>query len=341
MPPFELAEPALLILALLAFPTYRASRARGGRLRFSSLSLLPRHARSWRQRLLFLPPTLLACAVASLALAAAGPRRGDQTSRVERKGIAIMMVLDTSSSMRALDLSEGDEERTRLDVVKEVFSDFIAGRGALGGRADDAIGLVTFAGYADCRCPLTLDHQNLRLIAEDVEIVRLRAEDGTAIGDGLGLALERLKESKASSRVVLLLTDGVNNSGATSPGQAAQVAQALGIKVYTIGAGRKGLAPIRTTNPFTGEEVLRRVPVNIDEETLTEIAERTSGRYFRATDRAALQEIYQAIDRLERTDISEIRFLRYTEYASACVALAMALAGLAWLLSASVLRRLP
>jgi Ca-activated chloride channel family protein len=226
-----------------------------------------------------LPDLLFAFAVAAVAIALSGPRVGDRTARVRREGIAILMAVDISGSMQALDLSTAGHERSRLDAVKDVFREFVLGGGGLAGRPDDAIGIVSFARYADCRSPLTLDHASLAQVADGLSLVKDREEDGTALGDGLGLAVLRLRESKAKSRVVILLTDGVSNAGETAPRDAADLARSQGIKVYTVGAGTNGVAPIRVEDPFTGRSVLRQVPVEIDEATLREIAERTGGRY--------------------------------------------------------------
>ncbi|GAB4569204.1 MAG: VWA domain-containing protein [Haliangiales bacterium] len=337
----EFREPWMLWIGLLAVPVFLLSRSSTGRVLFSSLALLPARSSSWRTRLAWLPDVGLALAALAMAAALAGPRvvRGD--THIEREGIAIMMVVDTSGSMRALDLAREDRELTRLDAVKEVFIDFVEGDGVLAGRAADAIGLVSFAGFADTRCPLTLNHASLLQIADELEIVSERREDGTAIGDGLGLAVERLRAAKAESRVVILLTDGVNNAGVESPLQAAELARSLGIKVYTIGAGTTGMAPIRVTNPLSGRSELRSTPVEIDEETLKAIAERTGGRYFRATDADALREVYQRIDELERSKIRDRLVREYDEHYGLVLALALLAAALSWLSRATVFRRLP
>ena len=245
----ELRAPLWLLCALLAIPVYLLGRRGAGRVRFSSLSLLPGGG-SWRTRLAFLPELCLALAVVALAVALAGPRVGDRKSRVQRKGIAMVMAVDISGSMRALDLSEGKKERTRLDAVKDVFQRFIVG------RPNDLIGVVSFARYADTRSPLTLDHDSLAGAAAALELVEDRSEDGTALGDGLALAVERLRESHATSRVAILLTDGVQNAGDTEPLAAAQMAAQVGVKVYTIGAGTTGMAPVRVQDPFSGGTVL-------------------------------------------------------------------------------------
>ena len=337
----EFREPLLLMLALLAVPVYVLGRRAAGRVVFSSLALLPNQDRSLRARLAWLPDAAVALGLVALVIAAAGPRVGERFSRVHREGIAIMMVVDVSGSMQALDLSTEDRERTRLEAVQDVFEAFVLGGGGLPGRRDDAIGLVRFAGYADTAAPLTLDHENLAAAARNLDIVRDRAEDGTAIGDALGLAVERLRDSPAASRIVLLLTDGVHNAGVESPAAAAELARSMGIKVYTIGAGTTGLAPVRVEDPRTGRTALRAVAVEVDEAVLADVAERTGGRFFRADDADGLTRVYTEIDRLERTRISEERFRQYQELFAVPLALGLALAALGWVARVAVFARLP
>ena len=336
----EFRQPLFLLAALLALPIYFWALRGGGRLVFSSLRSLPSAVQSWRTRLRFLPPLLLALATATLAVALAGPRVADRSSRVKKQGIAIMLVIDISGSMQALDLSTPDRERTRLEAVRDVLIDFVKGGHGLPGRPDDLLGIVSFAAYADTRCPLTLDHPNLVTSARQLEIVTKEDEDGTAIGDGLGLALERLRESKAKSRVAILLTDGVNNRGDTAPLQAAELAATLGIKVYTVGAGTNGMAPVRVTDGF-GRRFLSRMPVEIDEKMLRSIAEKTGGRYFRATDDKTLTQVYRDIDALERSEFIEQRFRQYHELYPLALGIGLVLASVAWLLLATLLRRVP
>jgi Ca-activated chloride channel family protein len=336
----EWRQPWLLLVAILAIPTVVWMRRPRGLLRFSALALVPTRP-SWRVRTAWAPAALVGLAIVALAIALAGPRTGRHGGRIRREGIAIMMVVDVSGSMRALDLSEGDHERTRLEAVIDVFEDFVSGAEDLPGRPNDAIGLIGFAGYADTRCPLTLEHDVLRQIAGELKIFEDRAEDGTAIGDGLGLAVERLRESKARSRVAILLTDGVNNAGSDTPEAAAALARKLGIKVYAVGAGTNGLAPIRVVDPFTGQTVLRQTQVEIDEDTLRKIADETGGEYFRATDAAGLRKVYQAIDRLERTQLDEQRRTEYDERYGPVLAAGLILAALGWILEATVWRRAP
>lgn len=341
--PFEFRQAWWLCAALLAVPIYIGCRRSIGRVRFSSLAALPPGGRrcTWRTRLARLPDVLFALAAAALAVALAGPRVADKTSKIERHGIAIMMVIDTSGSMRALDMPDERRERTRLDAVKEVFSHFVLGKAGLAGRPNDLVGLVTFARYADTRAPLTLDHDSLAQVLAGVELVTERDEDGTAIGDGLALAVTRLRESKAGSKIAIVLTDGVENAGETEALAAAELARQSGVKVYTVGAGTNGLAPVRVEDPFTGRQVLTSVPVEIDEATLEAMATKTGGRYFRATDADGLVHVYQEIDRLERTKFEEERFLRYRELYPGLVLAGLILLACSLLLGGTVLRRLP
>jgi Ca-activated chloride channel family protein len=337
---WELRDPLFLIVAALAPLVYWLAARMPAVLTYSSLALVDVAPRSRRARLAKLPALLLAAAVLALAVALAGPRTGSATSRIHREGIAIAMVVDRSGSMQARDFVRGDTSINRLDVVKDVFRAFVVGEGGAGGRPDDLVGLVAFARYADGLCPLTLDHGNLLSILADVEIVTEQSEDGTAIGEGLALAVERLRGVEVSSKVALLLTDGVNNVGDIGPLQAADLATQHGIKVYTIGAGTTGLAPVPVQAPG-GRTVLRQAHVQIDEDTLRQIAQRTGGRYFHAADARGLTEVIEEIDRLERSEISEIRYLTYEYHYARWVGAGLLLMGAAAVLSGTVLRRLP
>jgi Ca-activated chloride channel family protein len=339
----EFRDPAFLLLGLLAPLVYWLASRNPSLIRYSSLSIPDAAPRSLRGRLVQLPAALTALVVPLIAIAIAGPRTPNEETRVSRDGIAIMMVIDHSSSMQGRDLVKDDYSVDRLSVVKDVFRQFVLGEGdrAGQGRPDDAIGLIAFAGYADSLCPLTLDHGNLTAMAEDLETASTRDEDGTAIGDGLALAVERLRRSTAKSKVAILLTDGVHNAGVIEPKQAAEVAAASGVKVYCIGAGTKGRAPFPTTNAFTGRTELRLVEVDLDEETLKMIAETTGGRYFRATDREALADVYAEIGDLERTKVTELRYLQYDEHYQSFVLAGLLLMGIAATSRASWLRTLP
>jgi Ca-activated chloride channel family protein len=335
----ELAHPWALLGALLVLPVIVLARRAAGRVQFSSLATLAPSA-TWRTYLAWVPDALLGVAVLALVVALAQPQRYDGEHRIKRRGIAIMMVVDRSGSMRALDLSERTREQTRLDAVKRVFEQFVAGGPGLSGRPDDAIGLIGFARYADTLSPLTLDHANLITAARQLALVTEAGEDGTAVGDGLALAVSRLAAARQVSKVAIVLTDGVSNAGEVAPLAAADLAKEAGVRVYTIGAGTNGRAPMRVEGPFGNTELVS-VPVQIDEDTLTKVAEATGGRYFRATDLAGLREIYGAIDRLERTEIDETQSAEPAQLYPYLVALAMLAIALAVTLRLTALRRLP
>jgi Ca-activated chloride channel family protein len=277
--------------------------------------------------------------VVALAIALTGPRAGDHGARVRRDGIAVMMAVDVSGSMRALDLSERNRELTRLDAVKQTFERFVLGGGKLAGRSDDAIGLVAFASYAETRSPLTLDHGNLATAARELTFAR-DEESQTAIGAGLELAVQRLAEFKARSKVAILLTDGESNIHDIDEDTAIDDAVKAGVKVYTIGAGTDGLAPIRVPRGDGGSELMQ-MRVSIDEALLRRIADKTHGQYFRATDHDGLVKIYEAIDKLERTTLEDQRFTEYHQFYGRYVVAAMALMVAAFMLRGTLLRRLP
>ena len=347
---WEFRDPWFLGIALCApFFYFLLAKRSPASATYSNLDLFDDTPRTWRTRLANIPAQLFALAVVAMAIALAGPRTPDDETRVRREGIAIVMAVDRSGSMQARDMVKGDVGVDRLAVVKAMFRQFVLGDGTgkswtgdvRRGRPDDVIGLVAFARYADGLCPLTLDHGNLINVADDLEIVTERSEDGTAMGEGLALAVERLRRHPAASKVAVLLTDGVNNAGDIAPMAAAELAAAHDIKVYCIGAGTKGLAPFPAQDPFTGRTVLRAVQVDIDEQTLKSIAGKTGGRYFRATDAKSLAEIYSEIDRLERTEITELRYLEYHEWYSVFAGAALAMIGAGGLLGGSFFRRLP
>lgn len=338
---WEFRDPLFLLFAFLAPLVYLLASRSGSVVRYSSLAITDQAPRSVRLRLAKLPAFLLAIAVGILAVALAGPRTPDAETRVSREGIAMMMVVDRSSSMDARDMVKEDYSVDRLTTVKDVFQQFVLGGEETAGRPDDIIGLVAFAGFADSLCPLTLDHGNLAAILSDVRIVERQDEDGTALGDGLALAVERLRRSKARSKVAILLTDGVSNAGAIDPKRAAQLAIEHNIKVYCIGAGTNGRAPYPVRDPLSGRTVLQSMSVEIDEDTLKEIAETTNGQYFRATDKDSLAQIYTEIDRLERTEITETRYLQYTEHYVTLVIAGLSLLAVSAVTNDSVFRTLP
>jgi Ca-activated chloride channel family protein len=238
-------------------------------------------------------------AIALVILAVAHPQTGRSQHTEYAEGIDIMLVLDTSGSMQAQDF----EPKNRLFVAREVVKEFIAK------RRQDRIGLVVFAADAITQCPLTLDYTLLAKLVDGVDFGML--DDGTAIGVALATACNRLRSSDATSRVVILLTDGQNNAGMVDPITAARVAASLGVKVYTVGVGTRGRAPMPIDDPVFGRRLVS-VDVDIDEPTLRRIAELTDGRYFRATDRAELEEIYDRIDALEKSKVESETYVEYT-----------------------------
>lgn len=312
------------VLGLLVLPLLLALWAWSSSRRRPAVALPTAHrlgaiAPTWRTRLRWLPAACVLLAAAAMIVSLAHPQEGRRQTLIDSEGIAIELVVDLSGSMRAMDFQLDGQPVDRLTAVKRVAGNFLRGDGeSLSGRPTDLVGLVTFARYADAVSPLTLDHAFVIDGLEDAQIVRDQSEDGTALGDGLGLALERLQgldssagggagsnAAAAVSKVVILLTDGENNAGVLDPLAAAELAQAIGVRVYTIGVGTQGAAPMPQTNPFTGRTTLRRVPVSIDEDTLTQMAEATGGAYFRATDTDSLAGVYARIDELEKVKLEE------------------------------------
>ncbi|MDD5568625.1 MAG: VWA domain-containing protein [Candidatus Omnitrophica bacterium] len=267
-----------------------------------------------------------------LALALARFRVPIEESKIQTEGIDIILALDTSTSMLAEDFTLRGRRANRLDVVKDVVENFIQG------RKNDRIGIVAFAARAYTASPLTLDYGWLLENLKRVKIGMI--EDGTAIGSGLSVALKRLENTKAKSKIVILLTDGINNAGKISPSLAAEAAKALKVKVYTIGAGTKGMAPYPMKD-FFGNTVYQPVKIDIDEDSLINIASKTEGKYFRATDTKSLKEIYAEIDRMEKSPIEEKGYMEYRELFPIFLTIAMALLLLEVLLRNTILRRIP
>jgi len=327
----------LTLLVLLPLIGWRWSRRRHrSAIRFSTLAPLRTAGRTWAVGARHLVPALRFLAVALLIICLARPQKGDEETRIFSEGIAIQMLVDRSSSMLAQDFILNGQRVNRLDAVKAVALSFVLGdkKADLPGRPDDLVGMIAFAAYADSFCPLTLDHAYLAETLEQVRIVQPeegRDEDGTAIGDALALAVLRMRDltrerealslNRVKSKVLVLLTDGEQTRGDLSPEKGAELAAAEGIKVYTIGVGTRGMAPMPRQNPFTGQVELVQTPVSIDEETLKRVAQLTGGEYFRATDTESLRKIYARIDELEKTETEEKRYLQTAELATQSVTL--------------------
>lgn len=265
-------------------------------------------------------------AIALIIVAIARPQSTLSWKDEESEGIDIVLALDISSSMLARDFTPD-----RMEAAKDLAIQFISG------RRNDRIGLVVFSGESFTQCPLTTDHAVLINLFRDIKSGMI--EDGTAIGMGLATSVSRLKDSDAKSKVIILLTDGVNNQGAIAPATAAELAQTFGIRVYTIGVGSEGTAPYPITTPFGIQ--LRNIPVEIDEETLQEIAENTGGEYFRATDNNKLKQIYEQIDKLEKSKIEVKEFSQKDEEFLSFVLLAAFLLLTDMVLRNTLLRQIP
>lgn len=333
----------LALVPILGFAMWSARD--GGSIRYSSAAAGWDQSPTWRQRLAWLPAFLQLLTLVLMIVSLARPRYGREQTVVNSEGIAIEMVVDRSGSMQALDFQIDGQHVDRLTAIKNVASKFIAGEDdasgdsagdGLSGRVSDLVGLVTFAGYADAITPPTLDHGFLVEQLRNTEIVRKRGEDGTAIGDAISLAVDKLSSlddpadgdsggsrgsrdsgepAKRQGKVIILLTDGENTAGEVKPIQAAELAKAMKIKVYTIGVGTNGRAPFPVRRTRSGEIMVDYVDVNIDEETLKQIADQTGGKYFRATDTGSLEAIYDEIDQLEKTKVESQQFVDYRELA--------------------------
>lgn len=275
---------------------------------------------------------LLYLALALLIVALARPQLGKTITRTQASGIDIMLVLDVSRSMLAEDFTIGSQRANRLEAVKQVTEKFIQG------RPNDRIGIVAFAGRPYLVSPLTLDHDWLTTNLERIRIGLV--EDGTAIGSALASALNRLKDKEAKSKIVVLLTDGDNNMGKVTPLTAAEAAQALGTKVYTVGSGSRGNAPYPFVDNF-GRTIYRQIPVEFDEETLQQIAAMTGGSYFRATDTQSLQRIFSEIDALEKSEVEVQKVAQYRDLFPWLVLAGLALLMAEIILGQTVWRRLP
>ncbi len=267
-----------------------------------------------------------------LVIALARPRYGSGSSDVEASGIDIMLVVDVSGSMEAMDFELHGKASNRLEVVKDVLSSFLTQRG------NDKIGIVAFAGLPYLVSPLTTDHTFVEKRIESLQIGQV--EDGTAIGTAIASAARHLEVSEAKSKIMILLTDGVNNAGPVNPLTASEAAKALKIKIYSVGVGTRGEAPIPVQDGW-GRTRMARMKVEIDEEMLQKISESTQGRYYRATDRASLETIYQEIDQLEKTERKIKKYQRYDEWFLAFLLPGMMLLYLDWSLRHTRWRTIP
>ena len=282
--------------------------------------------RSFMAVLMHVPFILRIVALAMIVIAIARPRSSEEMERVDTEGIDIILAMDVSTSMLARDLTPD-----RINASKDIAIEFIAQ------RPTDRMGIVVFAGESFTQCPLTTDRATLINLMKEVQTDLI--EDGTAIGNGLATAVARMKDSDAKSRVVILLTDGVNNRGEISPQMAAEIAKTYGVRVYTIGVGKEGMAPYPVMTPWGVE--IQNVKVEIDEALLSEIAESTGGRYFRATDNTKLAEIYSEINKMEKARTTVDSFPIYKELFGKYALIALLAILLELVFKWFVIRRLP
>ena len=319
---------ALLPIVLL----WRGRRGPVAAIEYSDISLARDVARRGRSRiglLLWLLPIL---AGALMIVGLARPQRADGRTLITANGIDIVLGLDVSGSMQALDFQIDHQRVNRIEVVKSVVSKFIEE------RQDDRIGIIAFAGTPYLVSPITLDHDWLQQNLERVAVGSV--DDGTAIGSALAASVNRLRLTQAKSKVVILLTDGVNNTGKISPLAAAEAAKAMGVKVYTIGVGVRGEAPLPVRDAAGNWHVVT-AKVDVDEKTLQAIADETGGKFYRATDTDSLQRIYEQINRLEKTAQTVQKFEHTEELYPYALIPALAIMGLSLLLQQTRLRRLP
>jgi Ca-activated chloride channel family protein len=329
------ANSAYLLLMLLVIPCViwyvLRGRKRRAAMSVPTVSMYGGMRKSWKYYLIHVPFILEMAAIVLLSLILARPQTTDRWQDTEIEGIDIMLAVDVSTSMLAEDLKPN-----RIEAAKQVASEFI------NGRPNDNIGLTIFAGEAFTQCPMTVDHAILLNMFQNVSsdiAAKGIIEDGTAIGMGLANAISRLKDSQAKSKVIILLTDGSNNRGEISPTTAAEMAKSFGIRVYTIGVGTNGTAPYPVQTAYGKQYV--NVAVEIDENVLRQIAQTANGQYYRATSNSKLKEVYDEIDKLERTKLQVKEFSKnQEEYQPLALALLLCILA-AILLKQTVLRTIP
>lgn len=320
----------LLFIPLTGYVVWYFTRGKGMEpsMKVSTLMPFAGNVKSFRNRILHLPFILRIITLSMVIIVLARPQSSDSWEESDVEGIDIMLATDVSTSMLAMDLKPN-----RIEAAKEVAAQFI------NGRKNDNIGLTIFAGESFTQCPLTIDHAVMLNMLNSVkcDIAQNRIiEDGTAIGMGIANGVSRLKDSKAKSKVIILLTDGSNNSGEISPEAAAEIAKEFGVRIYTVGVGTNS-----ETAPYPYGDQVINVPVEIDETTLKKIAEITNGKYYRATSKESLGEIYSEIDKLERTKLHARQFSAYNEEYQIFALIALLSLLLEIVLRNTVLRKIP
>ena len=325
------ALPLLLVIPLIAF--LRGRFGREAAVQYSGLSLLGPLVRRRKSRAGGWLSALMYATLACLLVGLARPQMIDSSSQVQESGIDIMLAIDLSPSMEALDYYKNGQELSRVDAVRDAVGQFIRE------RPNDRIGMVVFAGEAFLMSPLTLDHDWL---LQNVDRLRVGlAGDATAIGSGLAVCANRLRDQPGKSKIIVLLTDGANNAGKITPLAAAQAAAALHIKIYTIGAGSADVAKFPVRDPFTGQRTYTTIPVDIDTDALKKIADISGGQFFRAADTDAMEHVYQTINKLEKTKVATKHFEHATEYFPWALYPGLLFLGLEIVLSHTRWRRVP
>jgi len=327
---FRFEDPWFLIFFLI-IPYLLWRRKEQLAISYSSLEILQNIRAIQVGFLSAIPLALRIFAISLFIIALARPQEGYKRTEILSMGVDIMMALDTSGSMQALDFIKNEKRDTRLAMVKDVVSKFIEN------RTNDRMGMVIFGSEAYTQCPLTLDQNILQSFLSKLDIGM--AGDSTAIGSAVGIAVKRLKDLKSDSKLIILLTDGRNNAGNLAPLQAAQTAKAFGIKIHTIGVGTRGKAPFLVNSIFGQRYVYQEV--DIDEVTLKEIAKITGGQYFRATDLESLESIYKQIDKMEKSEVKVFDHSEYTELFHYFLIPAILFLLFEIILSNTLLRRLP
>ena len=300
---FRFEDPWLLLILLSLPILILRERTIASVINYSSLASLKAVSQRHSKIKAMAPIILRFIAITLFIIAFARPQEGHKRTEILSQGVDIVLAIDTSGSMQALDFKKNETQVTRLSVVKDVVAEFVKN------REMDRIGMVVFGANAFTQCPLTLDQNILLSFLDKLKIGM--AGDATAIGSAIGISARRLKDLKSKSKVIILLTDGRNNSGAISPLQAAEIAKSLGIKVYTIGVGKRGKAPFLVDSIFGKRLIYQNV--DIDEEVLNKISKMTDAKYFRATDLKSLKDIYKQIDLLEKSEVKSIDHSEHKE----------------------------
>ncbi len=333
---FTFHNPNLLFLLLLIplhlFFYWR--QRKGVAVRFSTIRIAKEVRPAPGMYFRHIPAALRCLAIFFLVVALARPQKGIQETRITTEGIDIMLTVDTSTSMRAEDFTWSGKRYNRLDVAKQVIDNFIRERDG------DRIGLIVFASQAYTQCPLTVDYGVLMELLDKTQIGMVK--DGTAIGDAIATGLNRLRESKAKSKIIILLTDGENNTGKIDPQTAAQMAESLKIKIYTVGIGSNEPVPYPVArDPRTGQFIYQSVVIPLNDASLQEIARTTGGEYFRASNTRTLEKIFSTIDKMEKTTGEEIIYTEYNELFPYFITLGLLALLASVILGNTLFRRLP